>query len=310
MFANVHGRQLLHSFLDLKFGADGAAAAGELAKETCILAQLRHPNIVKFLGLAFYCDPATNRNGAMIVTEWCAENLEGWLGTWRFGAELLEIGVGIASGMKYLHAQGIIHRDLKPDSVLMDESRQTLKLSGFNMARTLLSRTQGCVTAWYRPPEIILGDSYYGPAVEMWSAGCILAEMLLTHRPDLLGPSGPEDIVPLPSESLGPQRPRDRAGGWTERLREGDLECDAPEPADTEARGPSANWPGPGVPDAMAACAKRPTGRPDRSPGRTTPGQSGPVPGLRPDSDCARALARCRSPLRYRFWGQSAGKVY
>jgi cyclin-dependent kinase 2 len=87
----------------------------------------------------------------------------------------------LLSALAFCHERRIIHRDLKPDNILMDKSRRTLKVAGFNMARTVLPHTaytQGFVTAWYHPPEIILGDSRYGPPVDMWSAGCILAEML------------------------------------------------------------------------------------------------------------------------------------
>ncbi len=76
-------------------------------------------------------------------------------------------------------------RDLKPDNVLLDASRTHAKLADFGMSR-LVGRsaderlTGGCVTAWYRAPEIMLGDPAYGAtlhAVDAWAAGCVLAEM-------------------------------------------------------------------------------------------------------------------------------------
>jgi serine/threonine protein kinase len=79
---------------------------------------------------------------------------------------------------------------VKPDNILLDCQRRSLKLTGFASARSLLTNaigeadlparvayTPGAVTLWYRPPEIILGDGEYGAAVDVWSAGCTIAEM-------------------------------------------------------------------------------------------------------------------------------------
>jgi serine/threonine protein kinase len=82
------------------------------------------------------------------------------------------------------HERSIIHRDLKPDNILLDETRCIAKTIDFGMFRQLLrldesTYTGGLVTQWYRSPEIMLGDKNYGPAVDMWSIGCILVEMIM-----------------------------------------------------------------------------------------------------------------------------------
>ena len=88
-------------------------------------------------------------------------------------------------GMDFCHARGIMHRDLKPQNLLVDR-RGVLKLADFGLARAFMipmrSYTHEVVTLWYRAPEILLGQKTYSPAVDMWSIGCIFAE-LVTRRP-------------------------------------------------------------------------------------------------------------------------------
>jgi serine/threonine protein kinase len=77
-----------------------------------------------------------------------------------------------------------MHRDLKPSNLLLSENFQTLKLGDFGFARTfglpLKQYTHEILTLQYKPPEIILGSPVYGPAVDMWSVGCIFYE--LAHK--------------------------------------------------------------------------------------------------------------------------------
>ena len=76
----------------------------------------------------------------------------------------------------------MLHRDLKPQNLLIDESRN-LKLADFGLARAfgipLRAYTHEVVTLWYRAPEILMGSKHYSTAVDMWSIGCIFAEMVL-----------------------------------------------------------------------------------------------------------------------------------
>lgn len=85
-------------------------------------------------------------------------------------------------GVEYCHARRVLHRDLKPQNLLIDESRN-LKLADFGLARAfgipLRAYTHEVVTLWYRAPEILMGSKHYSTAVDMWSIGCIFAEMVL-----------------------------------------------------------------------------------------------------------------------------------
>lgn len=85
-------------------------------------------------------------------------------------------------GLVYLHSAGVIHRDLKPSNILVNKNCD-LKICDLGLARGFEEAvdeklTEYVVTRWYRAPEVILNASHYSKAIDIWSAGCILAEML------------------------------------------------------------------------------------------------------------------------------------
>nr|XP_003223934.1 PREDICTED: mitogen-activated protein kinase 7 [Anolis carolinensis] len=88
-------------------------------------------------------------------------------------------------GLKYIHSANVIHRDLKPSNLLINENCE-LKIGDFGMARGLCTKpdeykyfmTEYVATRWYRAPELMLSLHEYTQAIDMWSVGCIFAEML------------------------------------------------------------------------------------------------------------------------------------
>lgn len=85
----------------------------------------------------------------------------------------------ILCALKHIHASGVIHRDIKPQNILVNADCD-VKLCDFGLARGNEDKmTEYVVTRWYRAPEILLACPSYGPAVDVWSVGCIFAEILL-----------------------------------------------------------------------------------------------------------------------------------
>ncbi|XP_017482010.1 PREDICTED: cyclin-dependent kinase 20 [Rhagoletis zephyria] len=86
-------------------------------------------------------------------------------------------------GIEYLHSMGIMHRDIKPANLLISED-ESLKIADFGLARLYFPKEENKLyspqvsTRWYRAPEILWGSQKYSPAVDMWAAGCVFAEML------------------------------------------------------------------------------------------------------------------------------------
>lgn len=90
----------------------------------------------------------------------------------------------LIKGVAHMHRHGVMHRDLKPQNLLVDDSvpeGPLLKVADLGLGRAfsipIKSYTHEIVTLWYRAPEVLLGASCYSPAVDMWSVGCIMAEM-------------------------------------------------------------------------------------------------------------------------------------
>ena len=83
--------------------------------------------------------------------------------------------------LRHCHSNNVVHRDIKPENLLVT-SQGVLKLCDFGFARSLNSQS-GCYTdyvstRWYRAPELLVGDTRYGKQVDIWSCGCLLAELL------------------------------------------------------------------------------------------------------------------------------------
>ena len=118
----------------------------------------------------------------------------------------------LLSGIAYCHAHRVLHRDLKPQNLLID-NRGIIKLADFGLARAfglpVRNFTHEVVTLWYRPPEILLGDKIYSTAVDVWSLGCIFAEML-TKKPLFPGDSEIDQLFRIfrllgtPDDSMWP----------------------------------------------------------------------------------------------------------
>ncbi len=95
----------------------------------------------------------------------------------------------ILRGLKYVHSASVLHRDLKPSNVLLNASCD-LKIADFGLARTATDAnnfmTEYVVTRWYRAPELLLSCDTYDEKIDVWSVGCMVAEMLL-RKPLLPG---------------------------------------------------------------------------------------------------------------------------
>ncbi|TVU47040.1 hypothetical protein EJB05_06618, partial [Eragrostis curvula] len=167
-----------------------------MAREILILRRLDHPNVVKLDGLV------TSRMSCSLylVFEYMEHDLAGLAASpdIKFTEPQVKCYMHqLLSGLEHCHDRGVLHRDIKGSNLLLDNNGM-LKIADFGLASFFdpdrkQPMTSRVVTLWYRPPELLLGATDYGVGVDLWSAGCILAE-LLAGRPIMPGRTEVEQL--------------------------------------------------------------------------------------------------------------------
>ena len=105
----------------------------------------------------------------------------------------------LSRALAHIHGMGICHRDIKPQNLLVDNDRKVLKLCDFGSAKTLVPDEPNVAyicSRYYRAPELIFGSTDYTTAIDVWSQGCVLAELLL-GQPIFPGSSGVDQLVEI-----------------------------------------------------------------------------------------------------------------
>ncbi|KAF3942433.1 hypothetical protein ABW19_dt0206496 [Dactylella cylindrospora] len=168
-------------------------------REISLLKEMNDPNVVKLYNIVH-----VEGHKLYLVFEFLEMDLKKYMESIPKGTSLPENVVKkfmaqLCDGIRYCHAHRILHRDLKPQNLLIDKNGN-LKLADFGLARAfgvpLRTYTHEVVTLWYRAPEILLGSKQYSTCVDMWSVGCIFAEMV-TRRPLFPGDSEIDEIFKI-----------------------------------------------------------------------------------------------------------------
>ncbi|KAG5883730.1 hypothetical protein JTB14_024231 [Gonioctena quinquepunctata] len=160
-------------------------------REIKILRQLNHKNIVNLREIVTDKQDAVDfrkeKGSFYLVFEYMDHDLMGLLESGMVDFNELNnacIMKQLLDGLNYCHKKNFLHRDIKCSNILMNNKGE-VKLADFGLARLYNAEdrqrpyTNKVITLWYRPPELLLGEERYGPAIDIWSCGCILGELFL-----------------------------------------------------------------------------------------------------------------------------------
>jgi CTD kinase subunit alpha len=147
-------------------------------REIKLLRSLSHKNVVQLQ------EVMVEANDCFMVFEYLSHDLTGLLNHPTYTLEpghKKHLAQQLFEGLDYLHTRGVLHRDIKAANILVS-SDGILKLADFGLARFYakhhqLDYTNRVITIWYRSPELLLGETQYGPAVDIWSAACVMVEI-------------------------------------------------------------------------------------------------------------------------------------
>ena len=147
-------------------------------REIRLLQHLRHKHVVALQ------EVMVEKNECFMVFEYLSHDLTGLINHPTFkltAAHKKDLARQMFDGLDYLHQRGVLHRDIKAANILISNTGQ-LKYADFGLARFYtksrqLDYTNRVITIWYRPPELLLGETQYGPEVDIWSAACVFVEM-------------------------------------------------------------------------------------------------------------------------------------
>jgi serine/threonine protein kinase len=157
--------------------------------------ELKHENIVSLH------DVIHTENKLMLVFEYMDKDLKKYMDSRGGGGQLDYITIKsfmhqLLQGIAFCHENRVLHRDLKPQNLLINNKGQ-LKLADFGLARAfgipVNTFSNEVVTLWYRAPDVLLGSRTYNTSIDIWSAGCIMAEMY-TGRPLFPGTTNEDQL--------------------------------------------------------------------------------------------------------------------
>ncbi|KAL7886854.1 hypothetical protein AOLI_G00045750 [Acnodon oligacanthus] len=156
---------------------DDEGVPSSALREICLLKELKHKNIVRLH------DVLHSDKKLTLVFEYCDQDLKKYFDSCNgdLDPEIVKSFMyQLLKGLAFCHSRNVLHRDLKPQNLLINRNGE-LKLADFGLARAfgipVRCYSAEVVTLWYRPPDVLFGAKLYSTSIDMWSAGCIFAEL-------------------------------------------------------------------------------------------------------------------------------------
>ncbi|XP_033210916.1 cyclin-dependent kinase 1 [Belonocnema kinseyi] len=195
----------------IRLESDDEGIPSTAIREISLLKELKHPNIVSLL------DVLMEESKLYLIFEYLTMDLKKYMDNIGSGKLMNPSTVKcylyqITKAILFCHQRRVLHRDLKPQNLLVDKSG-VIKIADFGLGRAfgipVRVYTHEVVTLWYRAPEILLGATRYSCAIDIWSIGCIFAEMA-TKKPLFQGDSEIDQLFRIfrvlrtPTEDIWP----------------------------------------------------------------------------------------------------------
>ncbi|ESN96676.1 hypothetical protein HELRODRAFT_68175 [Helobdella robusta] len=162
---------------------DDEGVPSSALREICLLKELNHKNIVRL------CDVLHSEKKLTLVFEYSDQDLKKYFDSCNGEIDpdtVKSFMYQLLKGLAFCHGRNVLHRDLKPQNLLINKNGE-LKLADFGLARAfgipVRCYSAEVVTLWYRPPDVLFGAKLYSTSIDMWSAGCIFAELANAGRP-------------------------------------------------------------------------------------------------------------------------------
>jgi len=162
----------------IRLEAEDEGIPSTAIREISLLKELRHPNIVRLY------DVVHTERKLTLVFEYLDQDLKKYLDVCENGLDatiVMSFLFQLLTGVAYCHHHRVLHRDLKPQNLLLNREGD-LKLADFGLARAfgipVRSYTHEVVTLWYRAPDVLMGSRKYSTPLDIWSVGCVFAEMV------------------------------------------------------------------------------------------------------------------------------------
>ena len=176
-------------------------------RELSIMQKLSHPNIVKLISSYFTKSPNSQKNEVYLncIMDYIPETLSDLIlknlnEKTEFPLILIKLySYQMLKSIGYLHSLGICHRDIKPQNILINPDDYTLKLCDFGCAKQLIKGQENIsyiCSRYYRPPELILESTDYTTQVDVWSIGCVIAELVL-NKPIFPGKNKNDQLIEI-----------------------------------------------------------------------------------------------------------------
>ncbi|XP_078260408.1 cyclin-dependent kinase 2-like isoform X6 [Rhinoraja longicauda] len=166
----------------IRLDAEMEGVPSTAIREISLLKELNHRNIVRLL------DVIHSEKKLYLVFEFLNQDLKKYMDSAPPTGLPLQLVKSylfqLLQGVAFCHSHRVLHRDLKPQNLLINDGG-AIKLADFGLARAfgvpVRTYTHEVVTLWYRAPEILMGCKFYSTAVDVWSIGCIFAEMFFSE---------------------------------------------------------------------------------------------------------------------------------